>query len=499
MGMLYSGSKHSKLGATVMMVNLVAIHSGITKKAAEDILAIVKYLLPSDNCQPESMYQAKALTKRLGLDFRNIHVCPRGCVLFDQEDTKELERCPRCGAPRYKDMLSRTRPLKVLRFFPVTPRLKRFFRIHVLSKLMRWHSENRSSDGKVRFPADSKAWKRLDSMDPNVFDTKGFGSKVQDVRLQVSCDGICPFKLHKSTWSAWPVLASFLNLPPWLLTKKFFTLLALLILGREQVPFEFFDVWIRPLIDELKELWEGVPAYDVLEAEGNRDFQLRGAVLYTTHDFPGYGTVSGCAHQGYCTCPPCGDQLRGKYVYESKKITYRDARRWVRPDHVIRLTQYDHLFDGKSENRLVPVTKTPANQRAALREYKAYRARHNRRSRTTNPVNSSFTTTNVVGDNSERGGQHVQLESRTPSSSRCRVRGRKDKQTTTSTGTSDSRRGKGISCLRRGRRVVTPNPSKVHGVKRGSLFFELPYWEVRVNLHKLIPNYCFLSLLVHFI
>jgi hypothetical protein len=272
-------------------------------------------------------------------------------------------------------MFHKNRPLKVLRHFPITPRLQRFYRIPILSKLMRWHKENPSRDGKVRYPADSRAWKKLDTLHPDVFDTGSFGCQERNVRMQISCDGICPFKLHKSTWSAWPVLASFLNLPPWLITKKFFNMLTLLIPGRSQVPFEYFDVWIRPLIDELKELWEGVPAYDVLKPEGQRVFKLRAAVLYTTHDFPGYGTVSGAAHQGYVACPPCGDQLRGKYAYESRKITYRDARRWVRPDHYIRSRRYDKLFDGLPETRLAPTTKTPAQQLAALHEYHAYLSR----------------------------------------------------------------------------------------------------------------------------
>ena len=205
---LFAGSTNSNLGATVMLVNLVATHPGITEKAADDIFATMKCLLPTDNNLPGSLYQAKALTNRLGLGFRNIDGCPNGCVLFHEPNKKDLDRCPACKALRYKDMFHRTRPLKVLRYFRLTPRFQRFFRIPVLSKLMRWHKENESSDGKVRYPADSVAWKSLDTMDPAVCDTSGFGSKVTDVRVQISCDSICPFKLHKSTWSAWPVLAT---------------------------------------------------------------------------------------------------------------------------------------------------------------------------------------------------------------------------------------------------------------------------------------------------
>ena len=98
-------------------------------------------------------------------------------------------------------------------------------------------------------------------------------------------------------------------------------MLTLLIPGRLLVPFQYFDVWMKPLINEMKVLWNGVPGYDVLKPEGERLFRLRAAVLYTTHDYLGYGTVSGACHQGYVACLPCGDQMRGRYAYESRKIT----------------------------------------------------------------------------------------------------------------------------------------------------------------------------------
>ena len=477
---LYTGSSNTKLGATVMIVNIVATHSGITEKAADDIFATIKCLLPGDNTLPGSLYQAKTLTRRLGLDFKNIDGCPNGCVLFDDADKRDLERCPSCTAPRFKDMINKARPLKVLRFFPPIPRLQRFFRIPVLSKLMRWHKENESTDGKVRYPADSLAWKKLDNLDPSVFDTNGFGNEITDVRLQISCDGICPFKLHKSTWSAWPVIATILNLPPWLITKKFFTILTLLIPGRQQVPFEHFDVWLRPLIEDLKKLWVGVPAYDVLRNEGERQFKLRAAVLYTTHDYPGYGVVSGCSHQGYTACIPCGNQLRGRYAYESRKLTYRDARRWLRPDHYLRSSRYDALFDGKSERRLRPVPKTPDEQRFALREYQLWLSRHDGHDQ---PVTDCGDRRGPCNATSSAGASDPNAAS--TERNRRRPNPQNASQTTQTTSSQGTRRTNAAPSRSRGvmgrtRRNRSPDPSKVHGVKRGSIFYELPYWEVRI-------------------
>lgn len=192
---LYPGSASTKLAATIMITNLCAVHS-VTNKMADDMLALFKHLLPPSNTLPASMYHAKALTTRLGLDFKNIHCCPASCVLFRGE-YEDLLKCPECDRPRYKDMTNKIGPMKVLRHFPLIPRLQRLFRTPALSKLMRWHKANESKDGLVRFPADCRAWKHLDQMP----DTNGFGQDERHVRLQISADGICPFKLHKSTWS----------------------------------------------------------------------------------------------------------------------------------------------------------------------------------------------------------------------------------------------------------------------------------------------------------
>jgi hypothetical protein len=72
-------------------------------------------------------------------------------------------------------------------------------------------------------------------------------------------------------------------------------MLALLIPGKQSVTSEFFDVYMEPLVEELVALWEGVSAYDVLKDIGSRSFKLRAVLLWTIHDFPGYGTVAGVA------------------------------------------------------------------------------------------------------------------------------------------------------------------------------------------------------------
>jgi hypothetical protein len=53
---------------------------------------------------------------------------------------------------------------------------------------------------------------------------------------------------------------------------------------------------MEPLVEELLELWSGVPAFDITKEEGLCNFTLRAMLIWTIHDFPGYGIVGGFAH-----------------------------------------------------------------------------------------------------------------------------------------------------------------------------------------------------------
>ena len=85
---------------------------------------------------------------------------------------------------------------------------------------------------------------------------------------------------------------------------------------------EVFDVYMQPVIEELLQLWIGIPAYDVTKEVGSRNFNLRAVLLWTIHDFRGYGTVGGFAHQGYVACPSCGFDLVCEHSVELGKQTY---------------------------------------------------------------------------------------------------------------------------------------------------------------------------------
>ena len=401
---LYTGCRSSKLAATILLMNLCTIH-GVSNHCANELFSLLQtHLLPQQNTLPKTYYAAKSLTAKLGLTYNSIHACERGCMLFRGEHQDAL-RCPKCGGRRYRDEERRCFPLKVLRHFPIIPQLQRMFRSPAISKLMLWHAENHSNrdggDGLVRHPCDSKAWRHFhENVDPK------FAEDPRNVHFALAADGVNPYKQNRSSWSTWPVLLLNYNLPPWLTTKKFFILLSLLIPGKESVTSDVFDVYLEPLVEELLELWTGVSAYDVTKEVGSRSFQLRGMLLWTIYDFPGYGMVGGFSHQGYAACPWCGSELGAEHSTQLGKCTYGGTRQWLPHNHPYRSKDMKDYFNGELENRPKPREVTVEEQMRYVAEWEAWKASGNR--------------DGVAGD-----------------------------------------------------------PSKVHGVKRLSSLYRLPYWKVR--------------------
>jgi len=64
-----------------------------------------------------------------------------------------------------------------------------------------------------------------------------------------------PFKTMSSKYSIWSVVLMSYNLPPWVFMKQLYLMLSLLISGPSS-PKSSMDVYLKPLIDELKKLLE---------------------------------------------------------------------------------------------------------------------------------------------------------------------------------------------------------------------------------------------------
>jgi hypothetical protein len=88
-----------------------------------------------------------------------------------------------------------------------------------------------------------------------------FKNEVRSLRLSIAMDSINPYSLQNTNYSVWLVVVINNNIPPWLSVKNEHLMLALIVPGRIQV--HNMHVYVQPLIDELKESWEGIHVYDV--------------------------------------------------------------------------------------------------------------------------------------------------------------------------------------------------------------------------------------------
>ncbi|CAL9006080.1 unnamed protein product [Prunus brigantina] len=126
--------------------------------------------------------------------------------------------------------------------------------------------------------------------------------------------------------------------------KRKFMMLTLLISGPKQ-PGNDIDVYLEPLIDDLKSLWDGIRG--VYDAHNGEYFTLRAALMWTINDFPAYGNLSGCVVKGYKACPICGDDTPSHRLKNGHKICYIGHRKWLPINHPYRRQRA--AFNGKPE------------------------------------------------------------------------------------------------------------------------------------------------------
>ncbi|GJV51766.1 hypothetical protein Tco_1447507 [Tanacetum coccineum] len=179
------------------------------------------YFPPLKDKLPPSYYAIKKTFKMIRLGNQSIHACVNDCFLFRGEDHKDKQIFPVCNTSRWKDSNTPGKkvPKKVLRYFSIISRLQRLYKSSHTTKEMTWHATRKCTEpGKMQHPVDDRAWKN--------FDTKSF-------------------------------------------------MLTLLIPGPKS-PGKDIDVYLRPLIDDLKDLWAkpGVETIDLIYPPGFFDIMI---------------------------------------------------------------------------------------------------------------------------------------------------------------------------------------------------------------------------------
>ncbi len=337
---LFEGSLDSKLTVCIRLIGMKC------RQVPEDTMDLITKLMldvtldhPKD--LPKDYYEAKQLVAKLGLGVKRIDCCVNGCMLyynneFGVSDGALLE-CKFCQEPRYratKNSRSSGRkpiPRKSMFYLPIIPRLQRLYASMQTASKMTWHSENyerRKMSGELRHPSDGMAWKHFDQVYPE------FASEPRNVRLGLCSDGFTPYTQVSATpYSCWPVLVTPYNLPPDMCMSKPYMFLAAVIPGPSN-PTAGIDIYLQPLIDDLKRLWNGVPTYDISQ---KRNFNMKGALMWTINDFPAYGMLSGWGTHGKLGCPICMMDTKSFWLEKGGKATWFDChRRFLPLDHPFR-------------------------------------------------------------------------------------------------------------------------------------------------------------------
>ncbi|PIA27802.1 hypothetical protein AQUCO_07500017v1 [Aquilegia coerulea] len=270
---------HTTLSAIVELHNIKK-QFGWSGASVTALLTILREWFPEGNTFPEKYPTMKAMLKDLGMKTNRIHACENNCILY-YKNFENATECSQCTEPRFKEKDGRSKklgkketkePNKVLRHFPLIPYL------------------------------DSSQWRMFIEKWQNKFAKEG-----QNVWLGIATDGFNPRGVQSTSYSCWPVFMVPYNLPPSLCMKSEFQII------------QRIDIYLQPLVDEMKQLWVGVLTYD---AHYNKTFKMKVMLMWGIHDFPAYGNLSGCVTHGYKACPVCGDETPSLRLVNSGKIVY---------------------------------------------------------------------------------------------------------------------------------------------------------------------------------
>jgi hypothetical protein len=200
---------------------------------------------------------------------------------------------------------------------------------------MTWHQSHHAVNGVMVHPSDGEAWKHFNSVHPY------FSAELKNVRLGS----------FAAPYSCWPVILTVYNLPPGMCMRPEFMFLSIVIPGPSS-PGQNIDVCLRPLIDDLTQLWSsGVLTYDISRKQ---NFVMKAALMWTINDFSAYGMVSGWSTHGKLACPYCMQNNKAFTLTNGGKAYFFYChRRFLPPNHSYRKNRKD-FFVGRVEKDVAP-------------------------------------------------------------------------------------------------------------------------------------------------
>jgi len=316
-------TNHSKF-SVVAQVFTIKLDHGLSEVGYDKIIEWARSILPEGNMLKENFNATKSIMKPLGLGYQKIDMCPNFCMLFYLENAKMTEYMT-CGHSRYKPITGRGKTLvayKKLRYFPITPRLQRLFMSPRTAEHMSWHQAHNVVDGVMVHPH--------------------FSAESRNVCLGLCTNGFNPFGSFAAPYSCWSVILTVYTLPLGMCMRPEFMLLSTVIPGPSSLR-RNIDVCLRPLIDELTQLWSSEAlTYDISRKQ---NFLMRAALMWTINDFPAYRMLSSWSTHGKRACLYCMENNKAFTLANRGKASFFDChRRFLPLNHKYRKNRKDFFI-----------------------------------------------------------------------------------------------------------------------------------------------------------
>jgi hypothetical protein len=141
---LYPGcTEETRLSFMIKLLH-IKVYNRITTSRFDTFLELLSSTLKNVPGFPKSYNEMKAVLRKLGFGYVSIDACKYDCALF-WKDHEGDDHFPVCGFTRWKvNKEGRKKvPHKVLRYFPIIPRLQRLFMSKQWAQYARWHKEKR--------------------------------------------------------------------------------------------------------------------------------------------------------------------------------------------------------------------------------------------------------------------------------------------------------------------------------------------------------------------
>ena len=111
------------------------------------------------------------------------------------------------------------------------------------------------------------------------------------------------------------------------------------------------DVYLRPLVDELLQLW-AIPGVRMWDEHKQMECDLRALLFVTINDWPALSNISGQSNKGYNECTHCLDKTKGTYLEKCKNVVYLGCRQFLPANHPVR--KKGKHFKGEADHRKKP-------------------------------------------------------------------------------------------------------------------------------------------------